>query len=91
MNHVKNILNCCGFHADIGLRVLVDKSLISIWNTWIEMHPLLQELGRKFVQENSSKEQRKWSRVWSKTQLCNVMKEKMVKLLFRNKKTFQFI
>jgi len=28
--YVRNILNCCGFHPDIGLRVLTDKSLISI-------------------------------------------------------------
>ena len=78
--NVKNILNCCGFHADIGLRVLIDKSLISIdSNSRISIHSLLQELGRKIVQENSSKEQRKWSRVWLKKQLYNVMMEKMVK------------
>ena len=77
--YVKNILNCCGFYADIGLRVLIDKSLITIENEWIEMHPLLKKLGRKIVQENSSKEQRKWSRVWLKKQLYNVMMEKMVK------------
>jgi len=83
VTHVKNILNCCGFHADIGLRVLIDKSLISINYSLIKMHPLLKELGRKIVQENSSKEQRRWSRVWSKKQLYNVMNEKMVKFLFR--------
>jgi len=84
---VKNILNCCGFHADIGLRVLIDKSLISIdHSTRIEMHSLLKELGRKILQENSSKEPRKCSRVWSKKQLDNVMMKKMVKFLFRNKK-----
>ena len=77
--YVKNILNCCGFHADIGLRVLIDKSLISIGNSKIKMHFLLEELGRKIVQENSSKEQRKWSRVWSIKQLHKVTMENMVK------------
>jgi hypothetical protein len=77
--HVKNILNCCGFHADIGLRILIDKSLISITNhSGITMHSLLEELGRNIVQENSSKEQRKWSRVWSKKQLYSVKMDKMV-------------
>jgi len=84
VKYVKNILNCCGFHADIGLRILIDKSLISISDSRINMHSLLEQLGRKIVQENSSKEQRKWSRVWSKKQLYNVKMEKMVKLLFRN-------
>jgi hypothetical protein len=84
--YVKNVLNCCGFHADIGLRVLVDKSLISIDESFsslkeesISMHGLLEELGRKIVQENSSKEPRKWSRLWLETQVDNVMLEKMVK------------
>ena len=90
--YVKNILNCCGFHADIGLRVLIDKSLISIdSNSRISIHSLLQELGRKIVQENSSKEQRKWSRVWSKQQLYSVKNEKMVGFLFRNKKKNSFL
>jgi len=78
--YVKNILNCCGFHADIGLRILMDKSLISIgYFSNIRMHSLLEELGRKIVQENSSIGQKKWSRVWSKKQLYNVKMEKMVK------------
>jgi len=83
VEYVKNILNCCGFHADIGLRVLEDKSLISNDGKFIEMHSLLVDLGRKIVQENSNKDQRKWSRLWSNKQLNNVMMEKMVNLLFR--------
>ncbi|RHN52986.1 putative winged helix-turn-helix DNA-binding domain, toll-like receptor [Medicago truncatula] len=85
--YVKNVLNCCGFHADIGLGVLIDKSLISIEDANIKMHSLLEELGRKIVQENSSKEQRKWSRIWSKKQLYNVMMENMeehVEAIFLN-------
>nr|WIL60035.1 nodulation protein [Melilotus officinalis] len=74
---VKNILNCCGFHADIGLRVLIDKSLISISDSKIDIHSLLKELGRKILQENSSKEQRKWSRLSSIKDFYNVVMEKM--------------
>nr|WIL60000.1 nodulation protein [Melilotus officinalis] len=84
--YVKNVLNCCGFHANIGLRVLIDKSLISIDESYlgsdeelISMHGLLEELGRKIVQENSSKEPRKWSRLWLETQVDNVLLEKMEK------------
>ncbi|AES76839.1 putative winged helix-turn-helix DNA-binding domain, toll-like receptor [Medicago truncatula] len=76
---VKNILNCCGFHADIGLRVLIDKSLVSISYSIINMHSLLEELGRKIVQNSSSKEPRKWSRLWSTEQLYDVMLENMEK------------
>jgi hypothetical protein len=83
VEYVKNVLNCCGLHADIGLRVLIDKSLIRIWGVEeLEMHSLLSELGRKIVQENLSKESRKWSKVWLHQQYYNVMLENMVKYLF---------
>ncbi|XP_058730516.1 disease resistance protein RUN1-like [Vicia villosa] len=79
-NFVKNVLNCCGFHPDIGLRVLVDKSLISISDeSKIEMHGMLEKLGRKIVQENSTKEARKWSRLWLHKYCYNVMSENMEK------------
>ena len=78
-NYVKKFLNCCGLHADIGLRVLNNKSLISIKNTKIEMHSLLGELAGKIVRENSRKEPRRWSRLWSKKQLYDVTQENMVK------------
>jgi len=77
--YVQKVLNCCGFHADIGLRVLIDKSLLSISEeNNIEMHSLLKELGRKIVQENSIKDSRRWSRVWLHEQLHNIMLENVV-------------
>ncbi|RDX92886.1 TMV resistance protein N, partial [Mucuna pruriens] len=75
--YVKKVLNCCGFHPDIGIRVLIDKSLITISNSLIEMHDLLEELGRKIVQKNSSKESKKWSRLWLDRCFYNVMLENM--------------
>ncbi|XP_058730452.1 disease resistance protein RUN1-like isoform X2 [Vicia villosa] len=74
--YVTNVLNCCGFHVDIGLRVLIDKSLISLsGKNCIEMHSLLEELGKKIVQEKSSK----WSRVWREKQFYNIKLENMEK------------
>nr|KYP42771.1 TMV resistance protein N [Cajanus cajan] len=75
--YVKKVLNCCGFHPDSGIRVLIDKSLITISNNLIEMHDLLEELGRKIVQENSPKEPQKWSRLWLDKCFYNVMLENM--------------
>jgi hypothetical protein len=85
VEYVKNVLNCCGFHPDIGLRVLIDKSLISIYdNFFVKMHSLLEELGKKIVQENSTKDLRKWSRLWLHKHFDDVMLENMVKQLFEN-------
>ena len=79
---VKNVFNCCGFHPDIGLKVLVDKSLIRISEeSKIEMHSVFEELGRKIVQENSTKEARQWSRLWLHKYCYDVMSENMVKWL----------
>jgi hypothetical protein len=86
VHYVKNVLNCCGFNTDVGLRILTDKSLISFEIGFIEMHNLLVELGRKIVQENSSKESRKWKRLWSEEQFHDVMLDHMVKQLFGYKK-----
>ncbi|CAJ2636666.1 unnamed protein product [Trifolium pratense] len=74
--YVKKVLNCCGFNADIGLRVLIDKSLLIMNDDqFIIMHSLLEELGKNIVQEMSTKESRKWTRVWLNKQLQNVMLE----------------
>ncbi|CAK8577205.1 unnamed protein product [Lathyrus sativus] len=77
--YVKSVLNCCQFHADIGLRVLIDKSLVSTKHGRIVMHNLLQELGRNIVKENTSKEPRKWRRLWFEKQLNDVKLENMEK------------
>ncbi|PRQ57519.1 putative leucine-rich repeat domain, L domain-containing protein [Rosa chinensis] len=47
-NPVMKFLECCGFFPHSGLRVLVDRALISISQyDSIEMHDLLQEMGRE--------------------------------------------
>ncbi|XP_048135623.1 disease resistance protein RUN1-like [Rhodamnia argentea] len=58
-------LNLCGIHANSGMEILIQKSLISIdENNKIWMHDLLQEMGRRIViqecPENSSKRSRLW-------------------------------
>ncbi|XP_058730457.1 disease resistance protein RUN1-like isoform X2 [Vicia villosa] len=74
--YVTNVLNCCGFETDIGLRVLIDKSLISLESEGIfGMHGLLVMFGQKLVQEKS----RKWKRVWDREQFYNVKLENMEK------------
>ncbi|MED6188944.1 hypothetical protein PIB30_090826 [Stylosanthes scabra] len=73
--HVKGILNIRGFHPDIGMRILIDKSLITR-NQWgINMHDLLRELGRSIVREKSPKEPRMWSRLWNQEDLSHVLCE----------------
>lgn len=78
-DYVKEIIDFCRFHPENGLRVLVDKSLISIEFGKIYMHGLLRDLRRYIVREESPKEPRKWNRLWDYKDLHEVMLDNKVK------------
>ncbi|KAG2397027.1 TMV resistance protein [Vigna angularis] len=71
---VKKFLDYRQFYPDIGMKVLIEKSLISRQNGNIKMHDLLKELGKSIVREKAPKEPRKWSRLWNYKDLQKVMK-----------------
>ena len=74
----EEILDFRGFNPEIGLQILVDKSLITISHEKIYMHDLLRDLGKCIVREKSPKEPRKWSRLWECEDLYKVMSNNMV-------------
>ncbi|XP_025642447.2 disease resistance protein RUN1 isoform X2 [Arachis hypogaea] len=76
--YVKDILRIRGFHPEIGIKILNDKSLITRRESWIIMHDLLRELGRSIVREKSPYEPRKWSRLWNQKDLSNVLRENKI-------------
>ncbi|XP_040942845.1 TMV resistance protein N isoform X1 [Gossypium hirsutum] len=62
---VTKILDGCGFFPDIGIDVLIKKSLVTIdEDNKLSMHDLLQEMGRKIVYQESPNEPGKRSRLW---------------------------
>ncbi|KAK4570789.1 hypothetical protein RGQ29_029582 [Quercus rubra] len=72
---VIKILDYLGLHAIIGLRVLIDKSLIKLelHKNQLWMHDLLQEMGRDIVCQECSKDPGKRSRLWSFKDIDNVL------------------
>ncbi|KAL6123303.1 hypothetical protein ACLB2K_075825 [Fragaria x ananassa] len=72
-DYVTELLDSCGFFPRNGLRALVDKALITILSITgdqsdddeIDMHDLLQEMGREITRLESTKEPGKRSRLWS--------------------------
>ncbi|RZC09314.1 Disease resistance protein RML1B [Glycine soja] len=76
-DYVKEILDFRGFYPEIGLQILVEKSLITISHGVIHMHSLLRDLGKCIVREKSPKEPRKWSRLWDCENLYKVMSDNM--------------
>ena len=63
-DYVHEALESCGLYPDIGIRVLVSKSLITISKERIWMHDLLQEMGQEIVRQESQEEPGKRSRLW---------------------------
>ena len=73
------ILENCGFDAEIGISVLMDKSLITIELGELQMHDLLQEMGREIIRRESV-ELGKRSRLWLCEDLLHVLTNKTVRM-----------
>ncbi|XP_016650480.1 PREDICTED: TMV resistance protein N [Prunus mume] len=56
--YVKEFLDSRGFCGEVGIKVLIDRSMISIdeESNWIEMHDLLQEMGRAIARKQCVEE-----------------------------------
>ncbi|PRQ22460.1 putative TIR domain, P-loop containing nucleoside triphosphate hydrolase [Rosa chinensis] len=74
-DRVTQILGYCKLEPGIGLRVLEEKSLITIFNNKLSMHDLLQEMGLEIVRRESPDEPGKRSRLWSPEDIHKVLKK----------------
>ncbi|XP_016702039.2 disease resistance protein RUN1 [Gossypium hirsutum] len=80
---VAKILDGCGFFADIGIDVLIKKSLIIIdEDNKLSMHDLLQEMGKKIVYQESPNEPGERSRLWEENDTYNVLIENTLITLY---------
>ncbi|KAF8036248.1 hypothetical protein BT93_C2073 [Corymbia citriodora subsp. variegata] len=75
ISYAKMILESCHLDLDIGIAVLKDKSLITIELGMLEMHDMIQEMGREIVRQESPKEPGERSRLWSYADVIHVMTE----------------
>ncbi|KAL1075360.1 hypothetical protein V6Z11_D11G357000 [Gossypium hirsutum] len=72
---VMKVLDGCEFFPDIGIDILIKKSLIKVSddNQHLRMHALLQEMGRKIVEEKCVDEPRKRCRLWKEKDVHHVL------------------
>jgi hypothetical protein len=68
VDYVTKILDSC------VIEELKDKCLVTQSYKSLEMHDLLQEMGRKIVRQESPKEPGKHSRLWLHEDVCHVLK-----------------
>ncbi|CAJ2663625.1 unnamed protein product [Trifolium pratense] len=86
---VIKILNECGFFANIGIRTLLDKALIRVdFENYIQMHDLIQEMGKQIVREESLKNPEQRSRLCDPKEVGDMLKNnrgtKIVEAIFFN-------
>ncbi|KAI5314516.1 hypothetical protein L3X38_043692 [Prunus dulcis] len=74
IDFAKEMIDISGLFAG-GIKVLIDKSLVSIsrWNN-LEMHDLVQEMGRAIVYEQCIQEPGKRSRLFIAEDICHVLR-----------------
>ncbi|KAD6454854.1 hypothetical protein E3N88_09560 [Mikania micrantha] len=73
-NKAIRILESCGFHAQIGLEVLEQKSLINISNNgYLGMHDHIEEMGRNIVRRLHPGEPNRHSRLWVKEEIEEIL------------------
>ncbi|GJY65490.1 Toll/interleukin-1 receptor domain-containing protein, partial [Tanacetum coccineum] len=67
------IFDACGFHPEIGIKVLIQKSLITIDSVGrFGMHDLIQEMGHYIVRGKHPNNPEKHSRVWKHAEVSNL-------------------
>ncbi|GJU00124.1 Toll/interleukin-1 receptor domain-containing protein [Tanacetum coccineum] len=67
------IFDACGFHPKIGIKVLIQKSLITIDSYGrFGMHDLIQEMGHYIVRREHPNNPEKHSRVWKHAEVSNM-------------------
>ncbi|KAL1321221.1 TMV resistance protein N-like [Arachis ipaensis] len=72
---VTRLLDICGFYADIGIRILQDKALITFSDAnELHMHDLIQEMGLEIVRQESTKDPGRRSRLWDPEEIYDVLK-----------------
>ncbi|KAJ9542510.1 hypothetical protein OSB04_029016, partial [Centaurea solstitialis] len=60
-------LDCCGLHPEMGINVLTKRSLITVSKGCIQMHDVLQEMGREIVRVSYPN-----SRLWKDEEICGL-------------------
>ncbi|GJS72326.1 Toll/interleukin-1 receptor domain-containing protein, partial [Tanacetum coccineum] len=67
------IFDACGFHPEIGIKVLIQKSLITIDpNEMFGMHDLIQEMGHYIVRREHPNNPERHSRVWNHEEVSSM-------------------
>ncbi|KAL5778567.1 hypothetical protein ACOSQ2_009304 [Xanthoceras sorbifolium] len=77
INLIKAFMDASGFFYDIGISVLIAKSLITKSDNKLTMHDLLQAMGKEIVRQQSTKDPEKRSRLWHHKDIYDILTKNM--------------
>nr|XP_007160451.1 hypothetical protein PHAVU_002G323300g [Phaseolus vulgaris]ESW32445.1 hypothetical protein PHAVU_002G323300g [Phaseolus vulgaris] len=72
---VAETLDDCGFSSKIGMDILKDRGLISVFDGRIVMHDLIQEMGKEIVRKECPQHPGKRSRLFNDEEICEVLRK----------------
>ncbi|XP_057419929.1 disease resistance protein RPV1-like isoform X1 [Lotus japonicus] len=75
MNVAVDLLDGCGFSADIGIDVLKDRGLIYILEDQIRLHDLIWDMGKQIVRQQCLNDPGKRSRLWKHKEVYDVLRK----------------
>ena len=78
-NFKLSILDSCNLYATVVVPVLHDRCLITIIDKTVQMHDLIQQMGRNVVREKDPRDPSKWSRLWDPNDIHNAFSAKEVR------------
>ncbi|CAA7061465.1 unnamed protein product [Microthlaspi erraticum] len=80
VDYVTRLLSICGYAAEIGVTVLVEKSLIVISNGYIKIHELLEQMGRELVRQQAVNKPSDRLLLWDPQDICDLLSEMSLNL-----------
>ncbi|KAK9069862.1 hypothetical protein SSX86_010258 [Deinandra increscens subsp. villosa] len=66
------VFEACKFYPQIGIKVLIQKALITIMDGYFDMHDLVQEMGHYIVRGEHPNNPEKHSRLWKDEEITNL-------------------
>ncbi|XP_049382759.1 disease resistance protein RPV1-like [Solanum stenotomum] len=80
VDHVVTILDACGYYSMVGIQNLQDIFLLKIDEYGrLMMHPLVRDMGREIIRQESPKYPERRSRLWHYKDSFKVLKDKNVR------------
>ncbi|XP_050223812.1 disease resistance protein RUN1-like isoform X2 [Mercurialis annua] len=77
-DYAVKILDGCEFHTKVGIDDLIDRNLLEInKDNKLMMHPLLRDMGREIIRQESPDHPGSRSRVWHHEEALTVLREKI--------------